>query len=431
MRRTAGFIIGGCTAVALVGASAYAWAGTEAPAPATVVSGVLPADPVAPPGVTTGPQVIGTLQAATGFLGYAGGPSRRTFSHPDASYLKVHFDRILLLPGDYLTVSDPSGRESYRYDAPALGPDLLRQVLAGDVTAPVTGRWAMSVTGDTAVVELHRTATDLLGLGGLVGRLGVHVDQVARGFSPAEQAAADARRRDAAENAPAGPGREESVCGGDQKVDAACYRSADPVAYMHSRAVARLLINGVELCTGWRISAKDRMLTNNHCFDNSRDAYDTEVWFNYACAVCGGRAVLRPTKVWGDTVLATDRTYDYTLFTVDGFRLIQPFGYLTLDLRRPRRREQLYIPQHPAGRPTEIAGARGELAGNCAVVNNAYNGYAPGSDISYYCDTEGGSSGSPVLSRVTNKVIALHHFGGCPNSGVRADLLYAKIKGLL
>ena len=51
------------------------------------------------------------------------------------------------------------------------------------------------------------------------------------------------------------------------------------------------------------------------------------------------------------------------------------------------------------------------------------DGFIANSDVSYYCDTQGGSSGSPVISRVTNKVIALHHFGGCPNSGVRADLL--------
>ena len=60
-----------------------------------------------------------------------------------------------------------------------------------------------------------------------------------------------------------------------------------------------------------------------------------------------------------------------------------------------------------------------------------YTGYAAGSDVSYYCDTEGGSSGSPVLSRATNKVVALHHFGGCPNSGVRADLLAAKLRQYL
>jgi hypothetical protein len=36
-----------------------------------------------------------------------------------------------------------------------------------------------------------------------------------------------------------------------------------------------------------------------------------------------------------------------------------------------------------------------------------------------------------VLSRKTDKVVALHHFGGCPNAGVRADLLNAKIKSYL
>jgi len=28
-------------------------------------------------------------------------------------------------------------------------------------------------------------------------------------------------------------------------------------------------------------------------------------------------------------------------------------------------------------------------------------------------------------------VIALHHFGGCPNSGVRIDLIYRQIAALL
>jgi V8-like Glu-specific endopeptidase len=65
------------------------------------------------------------------------------------------------------------------------------------------------------------------------------------------------------------------------------------------------------------------------------------------------------------------------------------------------------------------------------VENPAYDGYDTDTDVSYYCDTEGGSSGSPVLSRSTNKVLALHHFGGCPNSGVRMERIFTQIQSLI
>jgi len=361
-----------------------------------------------------GRQKVGELLPVDKLLGYLNAPRKETFRYPGASYVKLHFSRMMMLPGDYLTVSDPSGLESYRYDATGL------------LNAEQADKWAMSITGDTAVLEMHRAASPL-GVTSLLGNLGVQVDQVARGFSRSEQQGVPEESL----RAPGRSGRAESVCGNDESTDAVCYRSADPVAYTRSKSVARLLIDGTELCTGWRVGGKNRMLTNNHCFDNSDDAYDTEVWFNYQCARCGGYDVFKPTKVWGDKVLATNQTYDYTLFTVEHFAQVQKFGYLTLDTARPAKNQTLYVPQHPAGEPTRIAGAKGERAGNCAVVDNAYDGYANDSDVSYFCDTEGGSSGSPVLSRNTDKVVALHHFGGCPNSGVRADLLYARLKSLL
>jgi lysyl endopeptidase len=347
---------------------------------------------------STGRERIGRLLEVDKLLGYLAGPQRQELAYPGASYVKVHFDRLTMLPGDYVTVSNPAGTESYRYES------------------DTDGRWAMSITGDTAVVEVHRQVNPL-GLGNVLGGLGVGIDRVARG---------DERRRP-----PAGPGREESVCGTDTSTDAICYESKDRVAYTKSKAIARLLINGTELCTGWRVGAKNRMITNNHCLTTSGEAYDTEVWFNYQCAKCGGFDVFKPTKVWGDQVLATDKTYDYTLFTVDGFESVQKFGYLTLDTARPKKGQQLYVPQHPAGEPARIAGSQGEAAGNCEVDNPDYTGYAAHSDVSYFCDTAGGSSGSPVISRSTNKVVALHHFGGCPNSGVRGDLLAGRLRTYL
>src|SRR5690349_2150368 len=148
------------------------------------------------------------------------------------------------------------------------------------------------------------------------------VGRVARGYSRTEQARAPGGQL----IAPISVAREESVCGVDESKDAACYRSADPVAYTRSRAIARLLINGTELCTGWRVGGNNRLLTNNHCLDSSADAYETEVWFNYQCAKCGGAVALTPTKVWGAKVLATDHVLDFTLFTVTNFTAVRRFG---------------------------------------------------------------------------------------------------------
>ena len=391
-------------------AEAAAAASPSASAPVAISSRTSNAVPESATVTNDGRQRVGELLHVDKLLGYlTGGPRTESFSYPGASYVKLHFDRLAMLPGDYVTVSNPSGTESYRYDESTAQPD----------------KWAMSITGDTAVLEMHRATGNVAA--NLLGTLGVGVDQVAKGFTrqqlknePEDQMLPPDRT-----------GKEESVCGTDTSKDAACYKSSDPVAYTKSKAIARLLINGTELCTGWRVGPDDRMLTNNHCFTTSAEANNTEVWFNYQCAQCGGYDVFQPTKVWGSQVLSTDHTYDYTLFSVGNFASIQKFGYLTLDTARPAKGQELYVPQHPAGEPTRIAGSLGEKAGNCAVIDPNYTGYAAGSDVSYLCDTEGGSSGSPVISRKTNKVVALHHFGGCPNSGVRADLLAAKLAKLL
>jgi hypothetical protein len=375
-------------------------------------------------------DLVGTVDRDARTLDYVGTRRSTAFHHLGASYVKVHFNRLRLLPGDYVTVSDPGGSLAYRYAGGA-------------------GRWAMSVDGDTAVLTLHTGTRESTGRRGRLAGLGVGVDRVARGFTAAERAARASGEAAAVESTravgggravagavgarrasagPVGAGRAESICGPDDKRDAACYKSTDPVPYARSKAVARLLINGVELCSAFRIGPNNRMLTNHHCLADSASARNTEVWFNYECAVCGAPAVLATTKVRGDRVIATNERLDYTLFSVQGFGSIRRFGYLRPDVRAPRAGEELYIPQHPAGDPTKIAiGGPFERDGNCKVDQPSYRGYGADTDLSYYCDTEGGSSGSPVLARATDKVIGLHHFGGCPNSAVRIDLVYREI----
>ncbi|MFB9408234.1 trypsin-like serine peptidase [Dactylosporangium matsuzakiense] len=359
-----------------------------------------------------GGQPTGVLESVAG--GSIERAASRTFTYAGADYVKVHFSRLVLDDADKVVVSDAGGSEHYEYT---------RKDLEG------SDNWTMSVSGDRAVVRVVKAGDDVFGIRSKLASMGVTVDRIARGQTAAERAKTEADRRAQLAAAP----HEESICGRTNETEnAACYKSSDPVAYANAKPVARLLINGVELCTAWRVGAQNRMLTNHHCFTTTREAKSTEVWFNYECAQCSGGATLRPTKVMGDQVLATDDILDYTLFSVKNFAQIQQFGYLEIDDRAPVRGEELYIPQHPRGAPTVITTEDStERSGNCAVSNPTYDGYATGTDMSYYCDTDGGSSGSPVISRRTNKVIALHHFGGCPNSGVRIDRIAEQLRSLM
>jgi hypothetical protein len=108
---------------------------------------------------------------------------------------------------------------------------------------------------------------------------------------------------------------------------------------------------------------------------------------------------------------------------------------LELDNRIPADGEKIYIPQHPGGADKVIAIYDSTIEGadnRCEVLSTSmgtcYNvPYA--SDIGYKCDTVGGSSGSPVISVNTNKVLALHHCGGgCGgNIGVPITEIYNDI----
>lgn len=343
---------------------------------------------------------VGEVTELTESLTYADTADVLKVSGPDAGYVKVHFERLLLNTGDFVTVSSPDGAESYRYEE------------------SLVDQWATSITGDTAVVELHRES------GGGSSALGVLIDKAVYGFTAeevdgiAQERAADARP-------------EESICEGDEKRSSACYRSSYPTIVDHAEPVARLLIDGAVLCTAFRVGEENRLLTNHHCFTETQEAQNTEVWFGYDCVACGADITNAPVKVHGAEVLATSKSLDYTLFTVDDFERIDGFGFLELSDSPARSGQAIYIPQHPAGRPTEIAIESSVDGGNCVVKHETYDGYVADSDISYYCDTEFGSSGSPVLSRDSHEVIALHHFGGCPNSGVNARLIANEIGHLI
>lgn len=317
-----------------------------------------------------------------------------TVEHADAAFIKARFDSVALGEQDRITVASADGAESREYGPADVSGGALR---------------ALSIDGDAAEILLHDAEDGVTATARLAG--------YSRGLNEAELASRPS----------AGP---ESVCGRDDSLHAACYRETDPQAWDASRSVARLIINDENYCTGW-IAGDNRIMTNQHCIESTEQARTTEVQFGYECYECAGGATSTPIKVRGDEVLASNRTYDFTLFTVDDREAIAHLPRLAIDTRHAEVREKVFIPGHPGGKPLRISSLSDEgrpwTADYCQIRDNRADGIGIRTDLAYFCDTAGGSSGSPVISRKTGAVVGLHHLGGCPNSGVRMDLIHPLI----
>lgn len=332
---------------------------------------------------------------------------QQRLSQPGASFIKVQFSAMQLPVGAYVTVSSADGRESYRYPDTAAGRTF--HSLRGEDGEQQFS--AMSVFGDSALVTLVLPAGSQWQAEHQLRIAGFNA-----GFSDAALALAET-----------GPGT-SSTCGSNQRKDAVCAVNSQPREYDRSRPVARLLIGGSGLCTGWRVGAGNHLFTNNHCVATASELRDTEVWFNYQNLQCGVRSPATVVKVTGAELFKTDYNLDYTLFSVNNFAAIAGFGHLGLTVRLPTLGERIYIPQHGAGNPKELA-IESEMnsSGFCEIDQAVTSGRATGTDTGYYCDTIGGSSGSPVLAQGSHGAIALHHFGGCTNQGVLINKIWPQV----
>ncbi|MFW7523335.1 trypsin-like peptidase domain-containing protein [Vibrio ostreicida] len=308
----------------------------------------------------------------------------RTIEHQGAAFIKLHFKRLSLPKGSILRLKSATTNEVVEY------------------TDSQIDWFAQSISSDSVVIEMIANSK------GQQGQF--ELDYYMAGKDSAEQELATL-----------------STCGVNERKDVACWEDshADKVAW--TTPVARLLINGRSLCTAWRVGPDNRMFTNNHCVASESELKQTEVWFNYQRSTCNG-SMATTVKVMGDQVLSTDYELDYTLFTVDDFSKISSFGYLGLDDSEPTFGEGIYIPQHGSGNPKELAIESDQNgSGLCQIDIASANGRGSNTDTGYFCDTIGGSSGSPVLKSGNNKAIALHHFGGCENQGVKISRIWPKV----
>jgi hypothetical protein len=327
------------------------------------------------------------------------------YATPDAAFVKVYFDQVELPAGWALQLSSADGSQSYVYGAKE-GAD--RTVDTDMGQNGVSSFGAMSIAGGEVLVRL--LAIDARAKGSPM----VRISHVLEGYPEGLMAPLQSRGLLSDGPEPA------SVCGVDDKRPIACFSGTQAT---RAQAVARLLLSGGGACTTWRVGSGNRFMTNNHCFSTSAEVAASELQFNYQNTTCAGTTSATLTSVAGASLLKTSSALDYSLYTVASTASLASFGSLSLDVRVPTAGETIYIPQHPGGRKKEMAVASGSDAGGLCRIGTASSGV----NSLYQCDTEPGSSGSPVLASSSNKVINLHHLGGCSNAGVRISKIWPEI----
>ena len=117
--------------------------------------------------------------------------------------------------------------------------------------------------------------------------------------------------------------RNLSICNSDNKRNAVCYASTNPVHYQAARAVARLWINGSGGCTGWLVKSKmgNMLLTNNHCIKDQSAVVNTDFEFMGEESNClsgagagdGGWMTNRGVIFDGLQIVVTDIQEDFSL----------------------------------------------------------------------------------------------------------------------
>ena len=169
-----------------------------------------------------------------------------------------------------------------------------------------------------------------------------------------------------------------------------------------------LLVNGpmgsgVANCTASIISTR-HIITNNHCFPEGQGAVkQASLLMDFYSEDNEATAKRFEVKV---VPVERNAALDFVIAEVAG-NPSAIFGRIALEPRDPEPGESLLIIHHPMGMPKHMT--RGGCRAHAPVA-------VQGTDIRHRCDTLPGSSGSPILSEGSGRMLGLH-YGGSPNPG--------------
>jgi Trypsin-like peptidase domain len=211
-------------------------------------------------------------------------------------------------------------------------------------------------------------------------------------------------------------------------------RVDQPEIFNAGRSVAKISFVsalGPAACTGFMVS-DNRMLTNHHCINTDEICKSADVIFGFDNSSDPlGDEVQKCVKL-----VDKDECLDAALIEVSGSPGTR-WGFLAFGEATPTVPEPTVVIQHPAGFHKFVSRkdcvvatmpADGVKAEICVATTPA-DKVKP--DFGHTCDTEDGSSGSPVLRRADLKVIGLHHWGfvtddkdwGAQNRAVQISLV--------
>lgn len=130
--------------------------------------------------------------------------------------------------------------------------------------------------------------------------------------------------------------RRAAICGVDDKENAICYSGSHTIEYSRSSAVARLLIEGSWLCTGWLASSNNHLITNEHCISSNTAAMNTDYEFmaqasncnDVNCQMCHGGETFS-----GGTLVQDNASLDYALVQITSGNPASTYGVLEIDNR--------------------------------------------------------------------------------------------------
>ncbi|RLN82187.1 hypothetical protein BBJ28_00012214, partial [Nothophytophthora sp. Chile5] len=344
-----------------------------------------------------GIAIVGTTEPLD--VEVAAGANREDLiSYEFASYIAVHFSSFNLPDGDSVVLSSPNENITVRHTYTGRGRDQSGTFIAS------------FIPGNSATITY-------ISVGEASAGQGYKITGFSRGY-PTK--------------------REETICGdGDQTLPAKCYAPGTnlseglPQAYTKAQAVARLLINGTYMCTGWLAGSEGHLFTNQHCFEQRDWTLTTDFEFGAEstscsdmCATqlgCAGKIVATTA-----TFIADSEDIDYSVVKLPDCVDLSAYGYLQMREAGPTLNESIYVPQHPDGYAKRIVSTI-DGGDSTTIRSVGEDGDCGKAQVGHDADTMGGSSGSPLLSSSDNLVVAIHHCGGCTNTAVDVRTVLADL----